>query len=100
MVTQLLIPRADGNGRVGCREIMVATPAINNLIREGKTHMLYQAIDTGAKNGMISMDKALADLVKQGLITAEEALTRAHSLESLKSLIGYTGSASRAQLMG
>jgi len=100
VVTQLLIPRKDGNGRVACREVMVATPAINNLIREGKTHMLYQAIDTGAKNGMISMDKALAELVRQGLISAEEALNHAHSLESLKSLMGYTGSSSRASLMG
>ncbi|MBI5201589.1 MAG: Flp pilus assembly complex ATPase component TadA, partial [Elusimicrobia bacterium] len=100
VVTQLLIPRKDGNGRVACREVMVATPAINNLIREGKTHMLYQAIDTGAKNGMISMDKALSELVKQGLIDAEEALNHAHSLETLKSLIGYTGSSSRASLMG
>ena len=99
VVTQLLIPRKDGQGRIACREIMVTTPAISNLIREGKTHMLYGAIDTGAKFGMISMDKSLADLVKQGLIAPEEALSRAHSQDTLKSLIGYIG-ATKAQVTG
>jgi len=99
IVSQILIPRADGQGRVAAREILVMTPAISNLIREGKTHMIYGAIDTGAKYGMVPMDKALADLVKQGLITADEALTRAHNQEGLKMLIGYTGG-SKAQLMG
>jgi twitching motility protein PilT len=70
---------------------MVMTPAISNLIREGKTHMIYGAIDTGAKYGMIPMDKALSELVRQGLIDIEEALTRAHNVEGLKILCGVGG---------
>jgi len=88
VVTQLLLPRADGAGRIAAREVMVATPAVMNLIREGKTHMLYGAIDTGAKSGMVSMDQALASLVKQGLISLDEAAKRAHSVKSLEQLTG------------
>ncbi len=91
VVCQQLIPRKDGEGRVAAREIMISTPAISNLIREGKTHMLYQAIDTGAKHGMISMDKALAESVRQGLVSPEEALTRANNPETFKQLAGITG---------
>ncbi len=99
VVSQLLLPRRDGQGRIAAREVMVMTPAISNLIREGKTHMLYGAIDTGAKFGMIPMDKALADLVKGGLVSPEEAMSRAHNLEGFKMLTGYTGGP-RAQLIG
>ncbi len=90
VVAQLLIPRKDGKGRVAAREIMVSTSAISNLIREGKTHMIYGAIDTGAQQGMISMDKALANLYKEGLITAEEALIRAHNQDVLRRLAGLS----------
>ncbi|MBI4677404.1 MAG: type IV pilus twitching motility protein PilT [Elusimicrobia bacterium] len=90
VVCQTLIPRLDGQGRVAAREIMIMTPAISNLIREGKTHMIYQAIDTGAKFGMIPMDKALAELVREGLISPEEALLRAHNVDTLKQLAGIS----------
>jgi len=88
VVSQILIPRKDGQGRVAAREVLVMTPAISNLIRDGKTHMIYGAIDTGAKFGMIPMDRALAELVKQQLITLPEALTRAHNPDVLKQLAG------------
>jgi twitching motility protein PilT len=88
VVSQLLLPRLDGQGRIATREIMVTTPAISNLIREGKNHMLYGAIDTGAKAGMVSMDQALASLVKQGMISIEEAAKRAHSIKTLEQLTG------------
>ncbi len=88
VVSQILLPRKDGKGRVAVREIMIMTPAISNLIREGKTHMIYSAIETGMKFGMISMDKSLSNLVKQNLITEEVALTKAHKPEMLKKLIG------------
>ena len=94
VVAQILVPRKDGEGRIAAREVMIMTPAISNLIREGKTHMIYGAIDTGAKFGMVPMDKALADLVKQGLIAPEEAILRAHNVETLKSLAGLGGRAS------
>ena len=88
VVCQQLLPRKDGEGRVAAREIMIMTPAISNLIREAKTHMLYQAIDTGAKHGMIPMDKSLAELVRQGLINAEEALNRASNQDTFMQLAG------------
>ncbi|MBI5208383.1 MAG: type IV pilus twitching motility protein PilT [Elusimicrobia bacterium] len=90
VVCQTLIPRIDGQGRVAAREIMVMTPAISNLIREGKTHMIYGAIDTGAKFGMIPIDKALAELVREQLISPEEALLRAHNVDTLKQLAGIS----------
>ena len=86
VVSQILVPRKDGQGRVAAREIMLMTPAISNLIRDSKTHMLYGAIDTGAKFGMIPMDRALAELVKSGMIDLSEAVTRAHNPEVLKQL--------------
>lgn len=96
VVSQLLLPRKDGEGRVAAREVMVMTPAISNLIREGKTHMIYGAIDTGAKFGMIPMDKALAELVRQGLVAPEEALTRAHNTDNFRTLAGLGGSRATA----
>ncbi len=73
VVCQQLLPRADGKGRVAAREILVVTPAVANLIREGKTHQLYSAIEAGARYGMVSLDRSLANLAAKGLITAEEA---------------------------
>jgi twitching motility protein PilT len=98
VVCQQLVPRKDGEGRIAAREIMIMNPAIANLIREGKTHMLYQALDTGAKHGMIPMDKSLSELVRTGLITPEEALVRANNPETFKQLAGITGRSS-ASLM-
>ena len=99
VVSQLLIPRLDGQGRVAAREVMVSTPAISNLIREGKTHMIYGAIDTGAKFGMVSMDQALASLVKSGVIDMEEAVTRCHNLPALEQLAGRKAG-QKSQSMG
>ena len=98
VVCQQLVARKDGEGRVAAREIMIMTPAISNMIREGKTHMIYGALDTGAKHGMIPMDKALAELVRQGMVAPEEALQRANNQETFKQLAGITGKSS-ASLM-
>ncbi len=73
VVCQQLLARADGNGRVAAREIMVVTNAIANLIREGKTHQLYSAIESGGRYGMVALDKALADLAARGLISQDDA---------------------------
>jgi len=100
VVSQQLLARKDGQGRVAVREIMIVTPAISNLIREAKTHMIYGAIDTGAKYGMIPMDKSLAEMCKQGLLSHEAALGRAHNPETLRTLMGMTGAARQAQLIG
>jgi len=77
IIAQQLLPRLDGSGRVAALEIMVATPAIRNLIREGKTHQIISAIQTGAKTGMQPMDVALRDLYKRGIVSYDEALMRA-----------------------
>ena len=88
VVSQILIPRKDGVGRVASREVMVGTPAVGNLIREGKTHMLYGAIESGAKFGMISMDQHLAFLVKNNMANFEDCLVKAHDAEGFKTMVG------------
>ncbi len=91
VVSQILLPRKDGKGRVAAREIMVMTPAIQNLIREGKTHMIYSAIETGAKYGMQPMDRAMAMLVKQNIVAFDVAAAKAHDSEGFKNLCGGGG---------
>jgi len=91
VVSQILLPRKDGKGRVAAREVMVMTPAISNLIREGKTHMIYSAIETGAKFGMMPMDRALSLLVIQNVVSFEIAAAKAHDKEGLKKLCNMQG---------
>src|SRR5881628_1801857 len=69
IVTQTLVPTADGTGRCVAAEILVPTPGVRNLIREGKTHQIYSLIQTGADHGMQTMDASLAALVRAGKIT-------------------------------
>jgi len=88
VVTQQLLPTADGTGRVLAGEILVATPAVRNLIREGKTHMIYSSMQAGGKFGMVTMDQSLAELVRRGKITYELALERCHNAEDLSKLLG------------
>ncbi len=76
VVTQQLLPRAGAEGRVIASEIMIATPAVRALIREGKTYQLTSVIQTGAQFGMYTMDACLADLFKKKLITHETGLSR------------------------
>ncbi len=91
VVSQILLPRKDGKGRIAAREVMIMTPAIQNLIREGKTHMIYSAIETGAKFGMMPMDRALSLLVIQNQISFEVAVAKAHDKEGLKKLCNMVG---------
>jgi twitching motility protein PilT len=76
IVAQQLMPTIDGNSRVGAYEILVATPALRNLIREGKTHQIQSYIQTGSQYGMISMDMALGKLVQQRIVDREVAKAR------------------------
>ena len=76
IVSQQLMPTTDGKGRVGAFEILVATPALRNLIREGKIYQIPSYIQTGAKFGMVSMDSALAALVKARAVDREVAVSR------------------------
>ncbi len=92
VVSQQLLRRADGEGRVAAQEIMVGTPAIGNLIREGKTHQIPSAIQTGKKDGMVLMDQAILDLLMKKIITPEEAYAKAHNkAEFLPYLEGRKG---------
>ncbi len=88
IVTQQLLPTADGQGRVCATEILVPTPAVRNLIREGKTHQIYSALQTGGAHGMQTMDASLADLVRRQKITRELAEARSSSPEELRRLMG------------
>ena len=85
---QTLIPRMDGNGRMAAVEVMIATTAIRNLIREGKTYQMANIIQTGAQYGMQTLNQALRDLCQKGLITVEEAATRSDNPEELREWVG------------
>jgi len=87
-VTQQLLPRTDGGGRVCACEVLVPTPAIRNLIREGKTHQIYSALQTGGAVGMQTMDAALVHLVRQRKITRELAESRSSTPQELRRLMG------------
>ena len=84
VICQQLILSKDKQGRVPVVETMIATSAIKNLIREGKTVQIYSSLETGGKIGMKSIDLALADAVHQGLISEEDACFKVRDLEGLK----------------
>lgn len=85
--TQQLLPTKDGNGRVAACELLIPTPAVRNLIREGKTFQIYSMMQTGSQFGMVTMDAALADLVRRGSITLELAMARSSTPTELERLM-------------
>lgn len=87
IISQQLLPRAGAPGRVPANEIMIATPAIRNLIREAKTHQISSMIQTSGAIGMTTMDQCLRDLYNKGLITMDEAISRCVNVEELKKMI-------------
>jgi twitching motility protein PilT len=87
VVSQTLVPRASGTGRIIATEVLITTPAIANLIREGKAHQITSAMQAGRALGMHTMDQNLADLVNEGEITREQAFEKAHDPDSLERLI-------------
>src|SRR5215217_5069776 len=90
IITQTLIPTQDGKGRVVECEVLIPTPGVRNLIREGKNHQIYSAIQTGGKFGMQTMDAALVELMRRGLVSREEAEKRSSNPEELRRLAGGT----------
>ena len=86
--TQQLLPTADGSSRVVACELLMPTPAVRNLIREGKTHQIYSVMQTGTQYGMQTMDAALADLVRRRVITTDLAVHRSSTPDELKRLMG------------
>ncbi|HYQ76871.1 PilT/PilU family type 4a pilus ATPase, partial [Cellulomonas sp.] len=88
IVSQTLCRRADGRGRVPAVEVLMTTPAVRALIREGNQHQLYSTIHSGGEQGMQTLDQSLAALVLQGVVTYETALDRARDVEAFDRLCG------------
>jgi twitching motility protein PilT len=87
IVTQQLVPRVGGQGRAVACEVLVATPAVRNLIREGKVHQIYSAMQAGGQLGMQTMDQALAQLVRAGIVSLEDAVERCHHEDDIHRLV-------------
>jgi twitching motility protein PilT len=85
VISQVLLPRADGNGRVAAFEVMLMNAAIGNLIRKGETHKIQSTIQTSKRFGMVTLDDYLLDLVRSGVVTAEVALEAAQNRDDLAS---------------
>lgn len=86
VVSQLLLPKASGQGRVMATEVMVATPGIRNLIREQEVEQIPTLMQTGTQYGMKTMDKCLKELFKQGLITLDVAMSKAKNTDEFSHL--------------
>ncbi len=84
VISQTLVPRLDGEGRVAAREIMVTNDAVRNCIAKAETPQLYSIMQIGASEGMVLLDKALEELYSQGIISAEEALAKASDFDAMQ----------------
>lgn len=87
VVSQTLVPKASGSGRVVATEVMVITPALSNLIREGKTYQILSAMQAGRDLGMHTMDQHLAELVNSGKITAQAAKAKSHDPDGFQRML-------------
>jgi twitching motility protein PilT len=87
VVSQRLLPKV-GGGRIAACEVLMVTPAVRNIIREGKTHQIESVLQTGAEEGMIALDKSLAELVRNGQVELEHALAHTHDPKGFRTLIG------------
>ncbi len=85
---QTLVPRTGGRGRIAAVEIMLATSAVKNLIRDGKIHQLHNVIRTSSKQGMMTMDQSLARLYTQGYIDADALLTYCRNRDEVEEIVG------------
>jgi twitching motility protein PilT len=87
VVTQALMPRADGSGRVPAVEILLPDDAVRNLIRQAKVEQIYSVMQTNTQRGMQTMEQALADLVMRGIVTEEAALNRSSRPDQLHGIL-------------
>jgi twitching motility protein PilT len=87
VVCQTLVKKANGKGRIVATEVLIATPAVANLIREGKTFQIASAMQAGGELGMHTMDRHLADLANAGIITQRAAIDKAQDVEGLRQMI-------------
>ncbi|MCP4652468.1 MAG: type IV pilus twitching motility protein PilT [Candidatus Omnitrophica bacterium] len=86
VISQILLPRAEGKGRVLATEVLVATPGIRNLIREGEVAQIPSLLQMGAQYGMHTMDKCLKDLYRRGIITRDVAISKVKNISEFESL--------------
>ncbi len=84
VVSQVLVPRASGDGRVAAREIMITNDGIRNCIIQSQTHQIYSMIQIGSSEGMVLMDESLENLAKQGIISKDDAILKARDMETLR----------------
>jgi twitching motility protein PilT len=98
VVAQQLLPTKEGTGRSVAAEILMVTPAVRNLIREGKTHQLYSVMQAGGQFGMETMDACLAGLVRDGIVNFEDAKERCHNQEEFARLSMESGMARSASV--
>ena len=84
IISQLLMPRPDGGGRVAAREVLVCTRAVKNLIREGKISQIASAMQTGSEEGMIPMNASLSELLREGLVSYETAIHYSNDRKAFK----------------
>jgi twitching motility protein PilT len=87
VVSQQLVPTKGRDGRVAAVEVMVAIPAIRNLIREGKVHQIRSAMQAGGRHGMVTMDASLASLVRNDIVSYKVALERSQDPEGFGALL-------------
>jgi twitching motility protein PilT len=91
VLTQRLLPRRKGTGRVMIAEVMVVTQALSALIREGKTHQIYSLMQAGQKHGMQTMNQSLVAAVIQDKLSAEQALRHSSDPKELQQMLGRSG---------
>jgi twitching motility protein PilT len=87
VIAQTLFKRIDRKGRVAALEILIANPAVRNLVREGKTHQIPSMIQTGKKYGMILLDDSIMDLFKKGIISAEDAYAKSNEKGRFRAML-------------
>jgi twitching motility protein PilT len=87
VIAQTLFKRIDRKGRVAALEILIANPAVRNLVREGKTHQIPSMIQTGKKYGMILLDDSIMDLFKKGIISADEAYAKSNEKGRFRAML-------------
>jgi twitching motility protein PilT len=90
ILSQQLLPTIDGSGRAAAVELLIPTPGVRNMIREAKTHQIANAMQTGQKHGMQTMDHALAALYRHGRISFDTAVSQAVDAQEVKQLLGRT----------
>jgi twitching motility protein PilT len=99
VISQTLIPRIDIAGRVAAFEVLVATPAVRSLIRDGKTHQIGSDIQTGMQHGMVSLESSLLDLVKRQVVRFEDALAKSSNPREFEQRAGSLRAGSQQMLV-